>query len=115
MNVFDTITIWPEEPVAPEEPQKPDPEPPKSPPFTPWEKLQIEQNQKIAKVTELRRIEKIGGYYDNVVGEIDWAMEGIARCRVKGAPCYGRDYEKMNRLKKHLSGKFHKVCIFNGL
>lgn len=83
-----TITIWPAEPEAPERPLE-------TLPSITWQELQAQQNERILTIIRNRRIEKIGRYYERIIGEIDWDLEGVTRCRVKGAPCYGRDFEKM--------------------
>lgn len=69
MNAFNAIvTIWSEEPEAPEEPEA-QPQLPleTSPPIT-WQELQAEQNRKISTIIQRRRIEKIGGYYNHIIG-----------------------------------------------
>jgi hypothetical protein len=106
MDTFDEITTWPEVP----EPESPTSQvQPISKHSTPWQQLQVRQNERIVPVIYNRRIELIGKYYENVVGEIDWAFEGMTRCRVKGAPCYGREHSSLAKLKIHLDSKKHRV------
>lgn len=70
-----TITIWPAEPEAPEIPDKRPQPPPETPletlPSITWQELQAQQNETILTIIRNRRIEKIGRYYERIIGEID--------------------------------------------
>lgn len=109
-------TIRPAEPESPEipdtQPQQPQITPPETLPSITWQELQAQQHEKKRKLT-IRdiRIEMLGPFFEHIIGEIDWDLEGVTRCRVKGAPCYGRDYLMMTGLKRHLSSGLHKVFI----
>src|SRR5258708_1933708 len=107
MNALKDINIWPEEP---EQPSPPSITPtPAQASFTPWQQLQIEQNKRFKSMTETIRMEKLGKYYEEVVGDLDWSLDGICRCRVMGAPCYGRQHRQLVKLKIHLDSQRHKV------
>lgn len=108
MKTFKVPTIWGEEPDPPEAPSTPIqlPIPEK---IIPWQQLQIAQNEHFMRFTKNRTIEVLGKLYEPVLGEIDWEMEGIYNCRVKGNICYGKDYQDLRSLTTHLQGQMHRV------
>lgn len=81
------------------------------PPSPPWKELQLHQNEKFIPVLQEMRVEKLAKYYELVVGDIDWELEGSCRCRVKGAPCYGREHKNLAKVKIHLDSERHRVSF----